>query len=96
MRIRFHPEAELEISDAIQWYEYQRKGLGSEFLICIDEAIEKIKRVPQLFPLVHRNIRRVVVRRFPFAVFYEIKELEIRVLAVFHSRRDPEIWKKRK
>lgn len=74
VKIRFHPEAELEFGDAIRWYEHQRKGLGSEFLLCIDEAIEKIIRTPQLFPLVHKNIRRVVVRKFPFAVFYEIKE----------------------
>ncbi len=50
VRIRFHPEAELEFGNGIQWYEYQSKGLGLEFLLCIDEAIEKIKRTPQLFP----------------------------------------------
>ena len=47
MIIRFHPDAELEFKDAIQWYEYQRRGLGSEFILCADEAIEKIKGNPQ-------------------------------------------------
>ncbi len=96
MIIRFHPDAELEYTDAIQWYEYQRKGLGSEFFLCIDEAIEKLIINPQLYPIVHKKIHRVVVRKFPFAIFYEIQQSEITILAVFHSRRDPQRWKKRK
>ena len=96
MILRFHPDAELEFKDAIHWYEFQRRGLGSEFVLCVDEAIEKIKGNPQMFPVVHRNIRRAVMRRFPFAIFYEIKDPEIKMLAVFHSKRDPKRWKLRK
>ena len=96
MIIRFHPEADLEFTDAIRWYEYQREGLGSEFLLCIDEAIEKIKSNPQMYPTIYKMIHRVVVRRFPFAIFYEIGKNEIKVLAVFHSKRDPKKWKSRR
>lgn len=96
MLIRFHPEAEREFHDAISWYEHQRKGLGAEFFLCIDESIERITSNPLIFPVVYNQIRRIVVRRFPFAVFYEVIEAEIRAVGVFHSRRDPDIWKSRK
>lgn len=96
MTVLLHPEAEGEFRDAILWYEHQRKGLGLEFVLCIDEAIERIRRSPETFPKVHKGIRRIVVRRFPFAVFYDISGSEIRVLAIFHSRRDPSRWRSRK
>lgn len=94
--VRFHPEAEQELQEAAIWYNHQRKGLGAEFFLCIDESIARILDNPQLHPIVYKNIHRVVVRRFPFAVFYEIDDLEIRIIAIFHSRRKPDKWKSRK
>jgi plasmid stabilization system protein ParE len=96
MTLRLHPEAESEFRVAIAWYERQRKGLGSEFALCIDEAMERIHRNPEGYPQVYKAIRRVVVRRFPFAVFYEVMSSEIRVLAILHSRRNPSYWQSRK
>ena len=96
MTVRLHPEAEGEFRDAIIWYEHQRKGLGSEFILCIDEVIERIRRNPETYPKVHQAVHRIVVRRFPFALFYEVVGSEIRVLAIFHSRRDPSRWRSRK
>ena len=96
MIVRLHPEAEGEFRDAVIWYEHQRSGLGSEFILCIDEAVERVRRNPEAYPKVHESIRRIVVRRFPFALFYEISSADIRVLAIFHSRRDPSRWQRRK
>jgi toxin ParE1/3/4 len=93
--VRFHPEAKRELQDAAAWYNHQRKGLGAEFFLCIDESISRIIENPLLYPIIHNNIRRAVVRRFPFAVFYEVDE-EIRVIAIFHSYRNPNWWKSRK
>ena len=95
MTVRFHEEADIEFREAILWYEHQRTGLGLEFVLCVDEAIERIRRSPEMYPTIHKSFRRIVVRRFPFALFYEIVSTEIRVLAVFHSRRDPARWKSR-
>ena len=95
MTLRFHEEAEVEFREAFLWYEHQRKGLGLEFVLCVDEAIERILRSPEMYPTIHKSFRRIVVRRFPFALFYEIAGSELRVLAVFHSRRDPDRWKSR-
>ncbi len=96
MVIRFHPVAERELFEAFSWYEHQRKGLGADFLLCIDESIERLKHNPQSHLIVHKEIRRIIVRRFPFAVFFEEHESEIRIVGVFHSRRDPGQWLSRK
>jgi plasmid stabilization system protein ParE len=74
---------------------HQRADLDIEFMERIDDALSRIVRNPQLYTIVYRTLRRVTVRRFPFAVFYEVTADEIQVVAVFHSRRDPEIWKSR-
>jgi plasmid stabilization system protein ParE len=95
MIIRFTPEADLELTEAREWYSHQRDDLDLEFMQCIDNALERVASNPFLFPLVYRDLRRVVVNRFPFAIFYEVLTDEIEVVAVFHSRRDPETWKSR-
>jgi len=95
MIIRFTPEADAELTEARQWYSHQRKDLDLEFMQCIDAALSRVVTNPHSFPIVYQNLRRVVVRRFPFAVFYEVASDEVHVIAVFHSRRDPEIWKAR-
>ena len=85
----------MQLAEAQQWYALQRADLDLEFMECIDDALSRVVRNPQLYPIVYRTLRRVVVRRFPFAVFYEATADEIQVVAVFHSRRDPEMWKSR-
>jgi plasmid stabilization system protein ParE len=95
MRIRFHSDADAELAEAREWYARQRSDLDAEFMNCIDETLLRIGRNPSPYQIVYRNLRRAVVRRFPFAVFYEIGIDEIQVVAIFHSRRDPEIWKSR-
>jgi plasmid stabilization system protein ParE len=95
MIIRFTPEADAELAEARQWYARQREDLDIEFMERIDDALSRIARNPNLYPIVYGTLRRAVVRRFPFAVFYEVTADEIQVIAVFHSRRDPERLKLR-
>jgi plasmid stabilization system protein ParE len=95
MIIRFTPEADAELAEARYWYAHQQEDLDIEFMKSIDDALLRIVRNPELYPVVYRTLRRAVVRRFPFAVFYEVTADEIQVIAVFHSRRDPERWKSR-
>lgn len=85
----FHPGAEDELKEAILWYGNQQKGLDIEFVRCIDDAIQKIKRNPGIYPIEFENYRKKVVRRFPFKIIYEIMDDHIYILAVFHSRRNP-------
>ncbi|MCX6138912.1 MAG: type II toxin-antitoxin system RelE/ParE family toxin [Ignavibacteriales bacterium] len=95
MNIRFHPEAERDLHDSFLWYEQQRTGLGMEYFLCVDESLERIRSNPKTCPVVHHEIRRSTVRRFPFSILYELKDAEIRVLAVFHTGRSPDRWKVR-
>ena len=68
------PEAEQDIEEAYAWYEDRRVGLGEEFLSCVDACIEAIRRASEMHAAVHENYRRGLVRRFPYAIFYEDTE----------------------
>lgn len=90
MRVRYTERASNEVELAFVWYEKQRRGLGFEFLDCIETAIKSIFTFPEMHPLCYSNFRRCVVRRFPFSVFYTIEDREIVVHSVFDNRQDPE------
>jgi plasmid stabilization system protein ParE len=95
MQTRFQPEAEAELAEAREWYALQRHGLDSELMLRIDETLRHITQAPEAYPQIYRQIRRAVIRQFPFAIFYEQKSDEIRVIAVYHSKRNPKGWKSR-
>ena len=69
MRIRFKPEAEAELVAAREWYSLQRQGLGAELMMRIDEALQRIVQAPEGYPTIYRQLRRAVIRQFPFAIF---------------------------
>ena len=96
MIIRFTPQADADLTEAREWYAHQHEDLDLEFMESIDEALSRILTNPDQYPIVYRSLRRYVVRRFPFAIFYEVASGEVEVIAVFHSRRDPERWKSRR
>ena len=87
--------ARLEFDEAAVWYESRRFGLGSEFVAEIERAIAAASAEPERFPIMHRNIRCVRARRFPYSVFFRVEPKRIVVLAVFHARRDPLVWRAR-
>ncbi len=89
------PEAEAEISEAFDWYEERVLGLGSNFILNLDAAFHTILRNPLLYPVLHNNIRRSLLRRFPYQVLFIYEDNRIVVLAVFHSKRNPKHWKHR-
>jgi toxin ParE1/3/4 len=77
MIIRFSSDPDAELAEARQWYAHQRQDLDLEFMGSVDEALTRVVRNPHLYPIVHRNLRRAVVRRFPFAIFFDVSEDEI-------------------
>ena len=93
--ILIRPEAESDVEDAFIWYEAKRTGLGSEFLRCIEEGLAKIQCSPKISPVVHKNTRRFLIRRFPYGIFYVFDRSLIVVLAVAHADRDPWTWQSR-
>ena len=87
--------AEADIQEAYEYYEQCREGLGADFLLCIEESLNKITNNPGHYPVVYKNIQRILVKRFPFGIFFVIHEQSIVVLAVMHGRRNPRRWKMR-
>jgi plasmid stabilization system protein ParE len=94
-RITLRPEAEAEITDSIHWYDLRSPGLGGEFLRAVQAALAKIERNPALYPIVHGEVRRAPVRKFPFSILYAIDDRGIVVVSCFHTHRDPNRWKSR-
>ncbi|OKH40073.1 recombinase [[Phormidium ambiguum] IAM M-71] len=91
----FRPEVREELEEAYNWYESQQPGLGDDFLECVDEILNRICQIPESFPVVYRDVRRAVVRRFPYVVYYRIVSSRVVVTAIFHGRRDPKVWQAR-
>lgn len=90
MRLRYTDRAKDDVEIAFAWYERQRRGLGFEFLDCVEIAEKLIIENPEMFRIHYQNFRGCVVKRFPFSVFYSIEESEIVVHSVFDNRQDPE------
>jgi plasmid stabilization system protein ParE len=95
VRVRFRREAEADVIEAFAWYRDCGLGLGEEFLRSLESCLAAIQRLPQSNPLVHRDIRRALLRRFPYCIFYVLEDEVVTVLACFHAKRDPATWKER-
>jgi len=88
-------EAQAEFDEAFDWYEAHRPGLGPEFAAEIQKVFDRIAVHPLMHQVVFADIRKGVVRRFPYCVFYRPHQDRVEVIAVFHSNRDPSIWQGR-
>ncbi len=95
MRFSFHPDAETEFLEAINYYEEKETGLGYEFAAEVYAAIERIMAMPKAWPHFTQDIRRILLRRFPYGLLYATGDNEIFIVAVMHLRREPRYWKKR-
>jgi plasmid stabilization system protein ParE len=91
----WHPDAADELVRAVAWYDEQRSGLGAEFAAACRSALTLKQDQPTAFRRLHGDVRRVMLRRFPYAIFYRVRETELLVIAVMHERRDPRPWRDR-
>ena len=91
----FAPEAAQDVAEAYSWYEARCLTLGEEYLRCVEACLASLCHVPDGHPAVHSVFRRALVRRFPYAVFYEHRGEQVIVYAVFHTARDPGKWRVR-
>ncbi len=94
--IIFTPIARRELLEAQVWYEKEAPGLGRLSRLAVEVAVERISSHPAQFPMVHKNVRRALLRRFPYALMFVIDADEsITVIACFHGSRNPSRWKRR-
>lgn len=89
------PEADRDLDEAYSWYETQAAGRGDDLLCRVDACIQAILRFPEMHPRIHGNYRRALIRKYPFAVFYEYEEETVTIYCVIHTSRDPEKWRRR-
>ncbi len=89
MKISFLPEIENDILAPYQWYDSKSNGLGEEFLRVFYSEIAEISRFPKRYPIVFKNFRRTLFRRFPYAIYFLVDDDEVSVYGVFHCSRDP-------
>ncbi len=95
LRLIITLEGEEDLAEAKAWYDRKRDGLGDEFVLCVEDAMDRIRRTPEGAAEVYPGVRRVVVRRFPYGVYYKVDANHIAVIAIYHSRRDPRGWQAR-
>jgi plasmid stabilization system protein ParE len=95
-RVKVLPDAESDISEAYRWYEHKVKGLGLEFIRAVDARLDFIRRNPLAFAQIHKDVRRALVRRFPYGLFYIVQGEWIVVVACFHAKWDPALLRSRR
>ena len=87
------PAAAADIEEAFLWYERRQTGLGEEFLRALQSALENIATHPIRYPVVHRETRRALLRRFPYGIFFRVYDELVVVVACMHGRRHPRRWR---
>ena len=88
-------QAQLDVHNAASWYENQRLGLGTRFIDELDYVANRIRISPFQFPEIHPAVRRGLLSRFPYSVYFSVNEESIEVIAVLHQHRDPDTWRDR-
>ena len=87
--VRVRTAAEHDVAGAQDWYEEQLFGLGSAFHREFSEAIDRLAETPLIYPVVYRDVRRAVLHRFPFLVWFRVVGSVVTILACTHGKADP-------
>jgi plasmid stabilization system protein ParE len=94
-KIEISAEAENDFDSSYSFYYDENPRLANQFFQRINTSLESIKISPHTFPVVHKNLRKYKVKTFPFVIYYQIDGFEVKVEAIFHTSRNPEIWNER-
>lgn len=95
MKVRFRSEAESDVVLAREWYDAQRLGLRDEFVEALEHVIDLVSEFPDAFPEIATGLRRALLGRFPYAVYYHLNSDFVDVIACLHMRRSPSRWRSR-
>jgi len=95
MSFSFHPEAEIEFNKSIDYYEEIGSGLGYDFALEVYSTIKRSVEFPDAWTVFEGEIRRSLVKRFPYGILYSKEQKGIFIVAVMNLHRQPEYWKHR-
>ena len=88
----FRRRFKVDLVAGLDWYEEQRSSLGEYFLSAVQSTLKSVELYPEIFVSVHGEVRRAIVSRFPFAIFYLVEPKRIVALRLLHTGRDPNLW----
>lgn len=95
MPASFRPAAAADVEDAYFWYERQRPGLGDAFMSAVNDAVEAISENPLQYPIIHRQTRRLLLKRFPYGLYFRLLHEQPVIVACMHGCRAPRRWESR-
>ncbi len=96
LRVRVTPEAQADIEAGRDWYDAASSGLGTDFVDEVEATIRSAADWPNAAALVDESIRRALVARFPYGLFYAVEGETLVVLGCVHVRRHPRVWRSRR
>jgi plasmid stabilization system protein ParE len=94
-RIITSPNAIQDIQSALHWYDAIQEQLRRKLADELDRHFTRLSEAPRQFPVAFRDVRRAVVSRFPYSIYFFIEPGTVVVIAVMHNRRDPSLWQSR-
>ena len=96
MTVIYLPESEQDLKEIFEWYEEQQEGLGETFLMAVGGMTNHLRSYPERWRVVVGNTRKALMRRFPYSVYYNLKDEEtILIVAIIHEKRHPDYVIKR-
>ena len=95
MKFFFHPLADKEFEQAVQYYEEHQLGLGLQFSREVYASIRRILQFPNMFSRLSKNSCRCIVNRFPYGIVYQVNAGKLHIIAISHLSRRPGYWKNR-
>ena len=93
--LRLRRQAQFEVTDAVGWNEDQRAGLGIRFLDELDHVLYRVRANPLQFSEIDPGVRRGLLQRFPYSVYFSVGVTGTEVIAVLHQHRHPDTWRNR-
>ena len=93
MKIKILHPAKVELSEAVEYYNSQRNGLGYQFILEISDVIERINQFPEAWQLLSKRTRRCRTNKFPYGVVYKVYSDHILIISIMHLSRKPNSWK---
>lgn len=96
MRIQIRRLARHDIHSAFDWYQERDEDAATAFLLEVDRLLDGMRKSYEQFPVVYRDVRRALLKQFPYAIYFKVEGDLVTVVAVPHQRRAPRVWQRRR
>ena len=96
-KVKIEPDALADIQDIANWYNEAQAKLGKRFLDTAVKQINSLSKNPQIYTIRYKEIRCMLIKKFPYMVHFYINEVSncVEVLVVIRTFRNPKIWEEK-